>query len=299
MEDSLQEALSSSEGPLANEVIEKIYCLSGQAFCKSWRIELKGNKKLFAKSVPIEGFTRLKCEAEGLQSLRKFADREFLKIPNPICIERFGTNSYLLLPWLNLDGNNQKNLGKGLALLHKSSLNNNSQGFGWGKDSFIGAGPQPGGWKDTWGECFVELRLKPQLKIAQKWGIDLTELGSLLSAITSCLDNHNPCPSLVHGDLWSGNAGVENDGKGILIDPATWWADREVDIAMTKLFGGFKKEFYAEYECIWPLPKSSKSRVEIYNLYHVLNHANLFGGSYKQEVFSSLNNLKKYFSKIY
>ncbi len=109
------------------------------------------------------------------------------------------------------------------------------------------------------------------------------------------LQEHNPVPSLVHGDLWSGNASTTKDGKGIIFDPAVYWADREVDLAMTKLFGGFSNEFYVAYKNTWPLNESAKRRVNIYNLYHLLNHANMFGGSYANQCFSSINQLKELF----
>ena len=104
------------------------------------------------------------------------------------------------------------------------------------------------------------------------------------------LEMHNPKPSLVHGDLWRGNAAIDRRGNGVIFDPAVWWADREVDISMTTLFGGFSEDFYKGYEEIWKLPSSYKERIEIYNLYHLLNHANMFGGTYEQQ---SLNTLKK------
>ena len=96
--------------------------------------------------------------------------------------------------------------------------------------------------------------------------------------------NHKPINSLVHGDLWSGNVGTEKNGKGVIFDPASWWADNEVDIAMTKLFGGFRKEFYEEYHKIFPKKSGYEKRIIIYNLYHILNHANMFGGSYYGQV---------------
>ena len=92
--------------------------------------------------------------------------------------------------------------------------------------------------------------------------------------------NHKPINALVHGDVWSGNAGIDKNGKGVIFDPASWWADNEVDIAMTKIFGGFGNEFYEEYHKIFPLKQNFENRVIIYNFYHILNHANMFGGSY-------------------
>ena len=95
---------------------------------------------------------------------------------------------------------------------------------------------------------------------------------------------HKPIIALVHGDLWSGNTGMDKNGKGVIFDPASWWADNEVDVAMTKLFGGFRKEFYEEYHRIFPKKNVFEKRIIIYNLYHILNHANMFGGGYLKQV---------------
>ena len=126
--------------------------------------------------------------------------------------------------------------------------------------------------------------------MAKQWNLsfDHAKLGANL---IKYLDKHNPIPCLVHGDLWNGNAAMHKNGKGILFDPATWWADREVDIAMTKLFGGFSQNFYESYERTWKLPKGYQERFEIYNLYHLLNHANLFGGGYKKRAITSIEKI--------
>ena len=119
----------------------------------------------------------------------------------------------------------------------------------------------------------------------------LNDFEDLLVHLSSYLNFHCPKISLVHGDLWSGNCASTENGLGSLYDPSCYWADREVDISMTKLFGGFSKEFYKGYETIWPLEKSYKDRIEIYNLYHLLNHANIFGGSYKENTLKTLKDL--------
>jgi len=114
--------------------------------------------------------------------------------------------------------------------------------------------------------------------------IDKEIINKVKEKIKSELLNHNPINALVHGDLWSGNAGIDKSGKGVIFDPASWWADNEVDIAMTKLFGGFRKEFYEEYHRIFPVKNGFEKRIIIYNFYHILNHANMFGGGYLKQV---------------
>ena len=138
----------------------------------------------------------------------------------------------------------------------------------------------------------MTLRLIPQLQLATNWGLNLDELEPLLRAARVWLDQHQPLPCLVHGDLWSGNASVLADGRGALIDPACWWADREVDLAMTRLFGGFNSSFYEGYQKEWPLNANYDHRIDVYNLYHLLNHANLFGGGYQKQCLTAINTMR-------
>jgi fructosamine-3-kinase len=130
------------------------------------------------------------------------------------------------------------------------------------------------------------------MELARSWGLEIAPLEPLLHGLIQRLDRHGAKPALVHGDLWSGNASVLGDGRGLLIDPACWWADREVDLAMTHLFGGFSRRFYEAYQQEWPLPELASERVEVYNLYHLLNHANLFGGAYRQQCRQTLQRLE-------
>jgi len=219
-----------------------------------------------------------------------------MQIPQPVVLERVENSSVLIMPWVDLAEGDQTILGKALALIHLTSKTQNPGKFGWGSHGYIGSSPQIAGWNNHWGECFINLRLLPQLKIGTKWGIILSEWEILLASIITFLNQHKPSPSLVHGDLWSGNAAINKDGKAVIFDPAIWWADREVDLAMTYLFGGFSNAFHEGYESVWPLPSSARTRVEIYNLYHLLNHANIFGGSYKSQCLEKLKYLKNEFT---
>ncbi len=293
MKELLQKQLKAIEGPFPNAEIKNLSCIGGQGTYSCWSLELINNQAFFLKIAPTEDLKRLQCEADGLKALAKFADGNLLIVPKPLALEKYEHFSLLVLPWLEIGSNNQTNLGKGLALLHQNSISKKINLFGWENDSFIGAGQQPGGWRKSWGECFIELRIRPQMKVAKSWGLKVSNYNNLLGSLINYLNEHQTYPSIVHGDLWCGNAGVQKDGKGIVIDPASWWADREVDIAMTKLFGGFRQEFYDGYEYIWPLKQESKQRMEIYNLYHILNHANIFGGSYQDQSLSLLNKLNQ------
>jgi fructosamine-3-kinase len=166
-------------------------------------------------------------------------------------------------------------LGRMLAQLHRAK----GERFGWPRDNFIGLGDQPNGWSDDWAEFFLEKRLKPQ---AAKCG-----LSGQLPDVRGILAGHRPAPSLLHGDLWSGNTGFTADGP-VIFDPAVYYGDREADLAMTELFGGFPREFYSAYREDFPLDQGYERRKHLYNLYHLLNHLNLFGGQYLQQVRAAL-----------
>ena len=139
----------------------------------------------------------------------------------------------------------------------------------------------------------MELRLRPQLEVLDGLNQASIDLDPLLYRLAEHLNEHQPRPALVHGDLWGGNAASLADGRGSIFDPASWWADREVDLAMTQLFGGFGEEFRSAYRKVLPEVPGADGRVEIYNLYHLLNHANLFGGGYINQCRASLRDLAR------
>ncbi|WP_269621903.1 fructosamine kinase family protein [Prochlorococcus marinus] len=284
------EEIFRTESPLKGERVTNVIPVNGGCIHDAWCLDLETGRQLFAKTTSVKNSSMLQFEAKGLDVLSQAVNTSYIKVPKPLSIQEIKNTSILILPWFNLLEGDEKKLGHGLALLHKETSKNNTEGFGWGEDGFIGNNPQIGGWESTWGECFVNLRLIPQMKIATKWGLNFDNK-KVLSKITNFLNEHEPLPSLVHGDLWKGNAATNKTGEGVLFDPAVWWADREVDIAMTKLFGGFSKQFYSSYEEVFPLSSSFHQRIEIYNLYHLLNHANLFGGYYKHECLSILKRL--------
>ncbi len=273
-----------------NEICEE----SGEKYPKSieqvhggdihsaWRIEFS-NKKLFLKrNIRNEKF--LEFEKYCLQHLRKYINQENLVIPEVIAYKNIKNIEILLIEWIDMHNFDQKKLGKGLGELHLKSAESNPKMFGFPVEGFIGTTDQKKGLEDNWIDCFLNLRIIPQLLSLKSRILDEEIINKVKEKIQSELLNHKPINALVHGDLWSGNAGIDKNGKGVIFDPASWWADNEVDIAMTKLFGGFRKEFYEEYHRIFPIKNGFEKRIIIYNFYHILNHANMFGGGYLNQV---------------
>ena len=255
----------------------------------AWQIEFS-NKKLFLKR-NVRNKKFLEFEKYCLQNLRKYINQENLVIPEVIAYKNIKNIEILLIEWIDIQNFDQKKLGKGLGEMHLKSAESNPKMFGFPVEGFIGTTDQKKGWEDNWIDCFLNLRIIPQLLILNSKILDKETINKVKEKIKSELLNHKPINALVHGDLWSGNAGMDKSGKGVIFDPASWWADNEVDIAMTKLFGGFRKEFYEEYHKIFPIQKDFEKRIIIYNFYHILNHANIFGGPYRNQVRNYIRNI--------
>jgi fructosamine-3-kinase len=221
---------------------------------------------------------QLLAESAGLQML---TDAGVVRVPAVIdCGEASGW-AYLLMEWMDLSGGGpacSSRLGAALAALHTCT----APSFGLGRDNFIGASPQPNGWSRSWVEFFRDRRLGFQLRLAASKGMpDLEKQGQqLLRVMDGLFRDYQPVASLLHGDLWAGNWGCLDSGEPAIFDPAVYYGDRETDLAMTRLFGGFDGAFYQAYERAWPLAPGWQLRGELYQLYHVLNHANIFGGAY-------------------
>jgi protein-ribulosamine 3-kinase len=201
-----------------------------------------------------------------------------MRAPEPISHGVAAGRAYLVLEYLELSGRKDfAALGRMLATAHRNAAHR----FGWHRDNYIGATPQHNGWCDNWGEFWMARRIRPQLELAEGNGFRIA-----VPAL-NFLEEHKPAPSLLHGDLWSGNAGFTPDGP-VVFDPALYYGDREADLAMTELFGGFPREFYRAYNDAWPLDEGYERRKHLYNLYHLLNHLNLFGSGYLGQVQSTL-----------
>ena len=256
---------------------------------KSWQIEFNNSKFFLKRNERKEKF--LKFEESCLKNLQKYINYENLVVPKIIAYLEVNDVELLLMEWIDMNNSDQQKLGKGLGEMHIESNKVNPKSFGYPIHGYIGTTNQIKGWENNWIKCFINLRIEPQLAILEKDFLEINIKNKIKSKIESKLYDHNPLNSLVHGDLWSGNIGVNPINKGVIFDPACWWADCEVDIAMTRLFGNFHSEFYENYHKIIPIKKGFEQRTIIYNFYHILNHANMFGGSYCNQVQSYIKKI--------
>ena len=229
------------------------------------------------------------AEAEGLAELKK---ADAIRVPEVYDVGTDANGAYIEMERFELQRGSERDaatLGEQLASLHKHT----SDLHGWHRDNTIGPTPQHNPQTDDWVEFFREHRLKFQLDLATRnaYTGELQDLGNRLAErLEDLFEGYDPAPSLLHGDLWAGNWGVA-DGVPVIFDPAVYYGDRETDIAMTQLFGGFGDAFYREYERAWPLAAGSAERLELYKLYHVLNHLNLFGSGYLEQALAILRGL--------
>jgi len=224
-----------------------------------------------------------KAEAEGLEAIRATAT---FKVPEVIGIGKTeSATQFLVLEFIS-PASKGKNFfemfGRQLAQMHQA--NEQESRFGFPHDNFIGSTPQENTWHKGWPEFFALQRLEFQLKLANQNGLANPELNKRCKKLILQLDRFigslSEPPALLHGDLWSGNYLISQDGNPVLIDPAVYFGSREAEFGMIKLFGGFNSQFYDAYNEAYPLREGWEQRTEIYQLYHLLNHLNLFGTSY-------------------
>jgi len=245
---------------------------------------------LFVKVAEAGKLACLEAEAIGLEELRA---ADAVRVPGVLAFGASGARAYLVLEWLDLQPSSafaEELLGERLARQHRIS----APEFGWQRDNMIGATPQLNPGTGDWVSFFREQRLAYQLELARSIGYTdrLQQRGArLLERMDGLFTAHRPAPALLHGDLWGGNWGVDPHGAPVIFDPAVYFGDREADLAMTRLFGGFGPSFHAAYHDTWPLAQGSETRAVLYNLYHVLNHLNLFGAGYLKQAESMIDRL--------
>ncbi len=267
-----------SAHPLAGGDINSAYRLQGEGQAYFIKLNHANLASMFA------------AEFAGLHEL---ANTQTLRVPLPIVHGTAQSHSFLVLEHIAFAAaspQSERLLGQQLALLHQQP----QAYFGWHSDNTIGRTPQINARCADWPAFWRGQRLKIQLELAARQGYKgaLQTLGEqLCDDLAALFANYQPQPSLVHGDLWAGNAAADRQGRPVIFDPACYYGDRETDLAMTELFGGFSADFYAAYQAVWPLDGGYGVRKTLYNLYHLLNHLNLFGRSYLRQAENAMAKL--------
>lgn len=250
----------------------------------------RGERQYFAKVNGADRAAMFAAERDGLAALRKAGA---LRVPGVVAQGSDDEHAWIVLEWLELEGlgpASAATLGASLATQHRTA----HRSFGWPRDNFIGSSVQRNTPSDDWAAFWRDHRLHAQLRIAaaNRLPSRMIDRGERLAADCAALfRNHVPERSLLHGDLWAGNAAAFPDGTPAVFDPAVYVGDREADVAMTELFGGFPPDFLAAYRAHWALSDGYTVRRDLYNLYHVLNHANLFAGGYVRQATHSIEAL--------
>lgn len=246
-----------------------------------------GKQRYFVKMNEKIHLANFEAEAEGLEHL---SATNLFKVPKIICLGVVSDHSYLVIEHIGMsEGNEQSwfHFGQSLANQHK---HHTQQMYGWQEDNFIGLTPQSNLWQKKWSCFFAEQRIGFMLQLLSEKGHFLADIDNVVKSIKHLLAGHNPRASMLHGDLWQGNTGFYKT-QPVLFDPAFYFGDRETDLAMTELFGRFPDSFYQGYNDIWSIEDGYQYRKPIYQLYHVLNHALLFGGHYINSAKITLKNL--------
>ncbi len=270
------------------DIVEHIFAVTGKALrlsnaqpigggCinEAYRLDGDGGP-YFAKLNRHDELEMLEAEADGL---RDIAATGTIRVPHPICHGISGNRAYLVLEHIELGGGSPQSeteLGRSLAALHAVP----QAGFGWRRDNTIGSTPQPNPASDNWVAFLREHRLGSQCRLAKRNGLSLDGTDELLEQLDSFFTGYEPRPSLLHGDLWSGNIAFAPGGEPVIFDPATYCGDREAEFGLAEMFGGFGSAFWSAYEAEWPLDPGFGKRKLLYRLYHTLNHFNIFGGVY-------------------
>ncbi len=261
-----------------NLTFVKAQAMHGGDINRAYHLQCE-QKSYFVKLNSPQLLAMFEVEMLGLKELAK---SNTLRIPEAITYGIANEDAFIVMEYVPLNAMNAKSqhqLGRQLAQLHQYQ----QAYFGWHHDNYIGSNVQINTRNNSWVQFWQEQRLKKQLKLAASngYGGEVQRLGEQLTLlIPEFFTDYQPQASLLHGDLWSGNAASYAQGKAIIYDPACYYGDRETDIAMTELFGGFGTDFYAAYNEVWALDSGYVTRKKLYNLYHILNHLNLFGSGY-------------------
>jgi fructosamine-3-kinase len=276
---------------------------TGRMFARSPAVDVAGGSihrcvrwetdagPVFVKIAAAAQVSALEAEADGLRALSAVAAS---RVPDVLAVASAGDECALALEWIEAGPSStrsEERLGRQLAEMHRCA----GARFGWHRDNTIGRTPQPNEFSDDWARFYADRRLGFQLQLAGRSGLDARVIERGRRLVESCsafFAGHRPVPSLLHGDLWGGNwMTVAGSDEPVIFDPAVYYGDREADLAMTRLFGGFGAAFYRAYGEAWPLAAGAETRRTLYDLYHVLNHWNLFGGGYGRRVAAMIEQL--------
>lgn len=251
------------------------------------KIEGQDGRIYFLKQNNLKFLPFFEAEARALMEIEETGT---IQVPQVIVFGETEGKSFLILEFMKQGSSSkagQKQLGRELAQLHQVE----KPFFGWDMDNCIGATPQPNPKSENWVDFYRTHRLIHQFELAKQKGKRFDQVETLLTGLDFFFADYIPTPSLLHGDLWGGNASYDAKGSPFIFDPATYYGDRETDLAFTYMFGGFSSDFYQAYQETYPLDSGFTERKILYNLYHELNHFNLFGGGYANSAQSSINTL--------
>lgn len=246
-----------------------------------------GRTRYFVKINERCQLANFESESQGLEHLE---DTHLFRVPHHICHGTVQDHSFLVLEHIRMQSGDEQSwydFGCKLAQLHLLEC---QEMYGWQEDNYIGQTPQKNRWHKKWSQFFAEQRIGFMLQLLAERGQNLVDIDTAVESVKRLLAGHNPKASMLHGDLWQGNVGF-NKHQPVLFDPAFYFGDREADLAMTELFNRFPRHFYQGYEEVWPLEQGYQYRKTVYQLYHLLNHALLFGGQYLHSAQATLRHL--------
>lgn len=281
----IDDAISNATGVLFKS--QSSSSIGGGCINQTSKIQSVDGRTFFLKINQASFLPFFEAEALALEEIRA---TQTIMAPDVITHGVAKDQAFLVLEYIDegqSSPGSQKNLGTLLAKMHKIE----QPFFGWERDNCIGATPQPNPKTNSWPVFYRDHRLAFQFKLAQSKGSTFDGAQKLLESIESFFSDYSPHPSLLHGDLWGGNASCDSSGVPFLYDPASYYGDREADLAFTYMFGGFSSSFYDAYNQEYPLNSGFSQRKTLYNLYHELNHFNLFGGGYASSAQSSIDQL--------
>lgn len=285
--DSISENISIATGK--SFVVVSKQSIGGGCINEAYKITGKNGKSWFVKLNQKDGLAMFKAEQKGLQEM---VNTKTIRVPNPVCAGVAEKNAYLVMEYIELTSSSTDSvkLGQQLAAMHQVTRDQ----FGWDIENTIGSTSQINIFESSWVEFWQKHRLGFQLTLAARKGCGshLQRKGEqLMDSLSVFFSDYQPRASLLHGDLWGGNCSGDSAGNPVIYDPAVYYGDHEADLAMTELFGGFGQTFFSAYAEVLPIDPGYPVRKILYNLYHILNHFNIFGGGYAMQAESMIDRL--------